>query len=417
MTKSYILHEIKDYALIAVGVILYALGVTVFMLPYGLTTGGVAGISSIVYYVTGLEVQVTYIAINVCFLLVAIKVLGIRFCLKTIYAVFLMTFVLWLLQRIVEVPDPDNAGQMMLPKLIGEEAHFMACVLGAIICGIGLTFCFENNGSTGGTDIIAAIVNKYKQMSLGTVIMACDVVIISSCYFIFHDWFRVIYGFVMLFICSLTLDYCIRRQHQSVQFMIFSRNYQKLANAINESGHGVTILDGEGWYTKSERKVIISIVRKRDANTIFRMIKLVDPFAFVSMSEAQGVYGESFDKMKVSDAKGENRLKRTIIVRAIDDRALVDEAQAVLGDDYDVRSLLDVGCDVTKPFNAQILTENALRRASFVKKYYGFDAFAIDPEDGHIVYVQGDYDAPEYDIHHFNSLEEMKQFLSGKKKA
>lgn len=163
--------------------------------------------------------------------------------------------------------------------------------------------------------------------------------------------------------------------------------------------------------------MIVSIVRKRDSNVIFRMIKSIDPYAFVSMSEAQGVYGESFDKMKVSDAKGENRLKRTIIVRAIDDRALVDEAQAVLGDDYDVRSLLDVGCDVTKPFNAQILTENALRRASFVKKYYGFDAFAIDPEDGHIVYVQGDYDAPEYDIHHFNSLEEMKQFLSGKKKA
>lgn len=416
MTKSYIIHEIKDYALIAVGVILYALGVTVFMLPYGLTTGGVAGISSIVYYVTGLEVQVTYIAINVCFLLVAVKVLGIRFCLKTIYAVFLMTFVLWLLQRIVEVPDPANPGKMMLPKLIGEEAHFMACVLGAIICGIGLTFCFENNGSTGGTDIIAAIVNKYKTMSLGTVIMACDVVIISSCYFIFHDWFRVIYGFVMLFICSLTLDYCIRRQHQSVQFMIFSRNYQKLADAINDTGHGVTILEGEGWYTKSERKVIISIVRKRDSNVIFRMIKSIDPYAFVSMSEAQGVYGESFDKMKVSDAKGENRLKKTIIVRAIDDRALVDEAQAVLGDKYDVRSLLDVGCDVTKPFNAQILTENALRRASFVKKYYGFDAFAIDPEDNHLVYVQGDYDAAEYDIHHFGSLQEMKEFLSSDKK-
>ncbi len=415
MTKSYILHEIKDYALIAVGVILYALGVTVFMLPYGLTTGGVAGISSIVYYVTGLEVQVTYIAINVCFLLVAIKVLGIRFCMKTIYAVFLMTFILWLLQRIVEVPDPDHAGQMMLPKLIGEEAHFMACVLGAIICGIGLTFCFENNGSTGGTDIIAAIVNKYKSMSLGTVIMACDVVIISSCYFIFHDWFRVIYGFVMLFICSITLDYCIRRQHQSVQFMIFSRNYQKLADAINDTGHGVTILEGEGWFTKSERKVIVSIVRKRDSSVIFRMIKSIDPYAFVSMSEAQGVYGEAFDEMKVSDAKGENRLKKAIIVRAIDDRALVDEAQEILGSNYDVRSLLDIGCDVTKPFNAAILSENALKRASFVKKYYGFDSFAVDPEDGHIVFVQGDYDAAEYDIHHFRSLQEMKEFLTAKK--
>lgn len=416
MTKSYILHEIKDYALIAVGVILYALGVTVFMLPYGLTTGGVAGISSIVYYVTGLEVQVTYIAINVCFLLVAIKVLGIRFCLKTIYAVFLMTFVLWLLQRIVEVPDPDNAGQMMLPKLIGEEAHFMACVLGAIICGIGLTFCFENNGSTGGTDIIAAIVNKYKQMSLGTVIMACDVVIISSCYFIFHDWFRVIYGFVMLFICSLTLDYCIRRQHQSVQFMIFSRNYQKLANAINDSGHGVTILDGEGWYTKSERKVIVSIVRKRDANTIFRMIKLVDPFAFVSMSEAQGVYGESFDKMKVSDAKGTKSTH--IIVYATNNRMEVAEAQMMLGESYEVRTLADVGCDTTQPINAVMNDGTAKFKACHIKKFYGFDGFA-KADDGSFVLVQGDYDAQEYDIHEGISMEQIKAFLSdyGKKKA
>lgn len=416
MTKSYILHEIKDYALIAVGVVLYAFGVTVFMLPYGLTTGGVAGIASIVYYATGIEVQVTYIGINVCFLLVAIKVLGIRFCLKTIYAVFLMTFVLWLLQRIVEIPDPAHPGQMMLPQLLGEES-FMACVLGAIFCGIGLTFCFENNGSTGGTDIIAAIVNKYKTMSLGTVIMACDVVIISSCYFIFHDWARVIYGFVMLFICSLTLDYCIRRQHQSVQFLIFSRNYNKLADAINATGHGVTILDGEGWYTKSERKVIISIVRKSDSDVIFRRIKAIDPYAFVAMSEAKGVYGESFDKMKISDARGENELKKTILVRATDDDNLIAEAQEVLGNSYSVRSLIDIGCDVTKPFNAAILASNALKRASFVKKYYGFDAFAIDFEDGHIVYVQGDYDASEYDIHHFKSLEELRDFLlNGKKK-
>ena len=405
--------EIKDYALIAVGVILYALGVTVFMLPYGLTTGGVAGIASVVYYVTGLEVQVIYIAINVCFLLVAIKVLGIRFCLKTIYAVFLMTFVLWLLQRIVEVPDPANPGQMMLQKFVGEES-FMACVLGAIICGIGLAFCFENNGSTGGTDIIAAIVNKYKPMSLGTVIMACDVVIISSCYFIFHDWARVIYGFVMLFICSLTLDYCIRRRHQSVQFMIFSRNPQRLADAIIKTGHGVTILDGEGWYTKSERKVIVSIVRQRDSNDIFRMIKAIDPYAFVSMSEARGVYGESFDTMKVDDLRGQNLLKKRIIVRAIDNEELIQEAQTVLGDKYDVRSLIDIGCDVSKPFNAAILQKNALQRASFVKKYYGFDAFASD-EDGHIVLVLGAYDAPEYDIHHFTSIEEMREYIKGKK--
>src|SRR5574344_1451778 len=138
--------ELKDYAFIAVGVILYAIGMTVFMLPYSLTTGGVAGISSIIYYVTGVEVQVTYIIINAILLVVAVKVLGVRFCIKTIYAVALMTFVLWFLQRLIEVPDPANPKMMMLAKLIGDES-FMACVLGAIFEGVGLYICFEHNGS------------------------------------------------------------------------------------------------------------------------------------------------------------------------------------------------------------------------------------------------------------------------------
>lgn len=406
--------ELKDYALISVGVILYAFGVTAFMLPYSLTTGGVAGISSIIYYVTGIEVQVTYIAINICLLIAAIKILGIKFCLKTIYAVFLMALALWLLQRIIEIPDPDNTGNMVLPKLIGEEAHFMACVLGAIICGIGLAICFENNGSTGGTDIIAAIVNKYKPMSLGTVIMVCDVFIISSCYFIFHDWFRVIYGFVMLFICSLTLDYCIRRRHQSVQFMIFSRNYQMLADAINNTGHGVTILDGKGWYTKSERKVIVSIVRRRESNDIFSMIKQIDPYAFVSMTDASGVYGEAFDIMKQgNDKRGEKT--REIIVCATNNATKIDLAKQALGDSYDVRSLLQIGCDTRQEFYSVILGQAPKPKACFIKKFFGFDAFAIDKE-GHVTLVQGNYDDLEYNIHEFETLDAMDEYLKNSKK-
>ncbi len=405
--------ETKDYVFISVGVILYALGVTVFMLPYNLTTGGVAGIASIVYYATGLEVQVTYIGINVCLLIAAIKVLGIRFCMKTIYAVLLMTLTLWLLQRLIEVPDAMNAGKMVLPQLIGEES-FMACVLGAIMCGIGLAFCFENNGSTGGTDIIAAIVNKYKQMSLGTVIMACDVIIISSCYFIFHDWYRVIYGFVMLFICSMTLDYCIRHQHQSVQFMIFSRNYNKLADAINETGHGVTILDGEGWYTKSERKVIISIVRKRDSNIIFRMIKRIDPFAFVSMSEAQGVYGEAFDALKVS--AGKDFKNKSILVYATNDPNKIKDMQELLGEAFDVRSLQDIGCDETFSIKNSTTTRNAVEKGKYVKRYFGFDVIAQGPvsdnnDEVSFVLVQGAYDAKEYTISTFHFATQLKDFL------
>lgn len=416
MTKSYIFHELKDYALITAGVILYAMGVTVFMLPYNLTTGGVAGISSIIYYVTGIEVQVTYVIINAILLVIAIKELGIRFCMKTIYAVFSMTFVLWAMQRIIEVPNPNNPDTYILPQLIGEES-FMACVLGAILCGTGVALCFANNGSTGGTDIIAAIVNKYRNMSLGTVIMACDVVIISSCYFIFHDWFRVIYGFVMLFICSATIDYWMRRRHQSVQFMIFSRNPDAIADAIINTHHGVTILEGEGWYTHTDRKVIVSVIRSREQAMIQRMVKQIDPYAFVSMTEASGVWGEGFDKMKVSEKKRkeDKNKKNAILVCVTNNTTKIDTAQQALGEYYDIRSLLQVGCDTRKEFYSVILGQEPRKRVSFVKKFFGFDAFYL-AKDGSVTLVQGDYDQAEYDFTQHASLEAMKTYLDGKKK-
>lgn len=376
MTKSVIVQEVKDYFFIALGIVIYSMGVTLFMLPYGLTSGGVGGISAIVYYATGFEIQNTYIIINALLLVAAIKVLGLKFCIKTIYGVVVMTFFLWLLQRLVEVPDPENPAHKILPKLIGPEAYFMACVLGAIVEGVGLTFCFENNGSTGGTDIIAAIVNKYRNMSLGTVLMCCDIIIISSCYFIFHDWFRVIYGYVMLVICSFTLDYCMNRRHQSVQFLIFSRNPEPIANAINETHHGVTLLEGEGWYTHTERKVILSIIRKREQAAMLRMIKRIDPYAFVSMSMAGGVWGEGFDKIKVSENK---KLKsKRVLVFASNSQHKLAEVRAIMGDRYDIRSLADIGCYIDIPEKASSIQGNALLKARFVKRYFGFDCIADD---------------------------------------
>ena len=411
MTKANILNELKDYSIITLGITLYAMGVTLFMLPYGLTTGGVAGISSIIYYISGIEVQVTYIAINFFLLIAAIKILGIKFCIRTVYAVFLMTFILWLLQRILEVPDPDHQGKMMLQKIVGDEI-FMACVLGAIIEGVGLSLCFEHNGSTGGTDIIAFIVQKYRQMSLGSVIRACDIAIISSCYFVFHDWSRVIYGFVMLFICSITLDYCIHRRHQSVQFMIFSRNYRAIADAIVETGHGVTVLEGEGWYTRTDRKVIMSVIRRREQIVIQQMIKSIDPYAFVSMTDASEVWGEGFDQMKVKRKKNSKNV--TILVCATDNAEKIDAAQAVLGNRYEIRSLQQIGCDTKKDFFAVIRGQEPRKKVAFVKKFFGFDNFYID-KDGRVTLVQGEHEVAEYNITEYANIEELKKYLEKKK--
>lgn len=371
MNTKYVLNEAKDYAFILVGVILYAMGVTVFMLPYGLTSGGVSGIASIIYYATGIEVQVSYIAVNAVLMIIAIKTLGIKFCLKTIFGVLTLTLALWTFQRVIEQPSPDAPETMLLPRLIGDEA-FMAAILGSICCGIGLAFCFENNGSTGGTDIIAAVVHKYKPISLGEVIRACDIIIVSSCYFIFHDWYRVIYGFVILFTYSVTLDYCIRRQHQSVQFLIFSRNSNAIADAIIKDGHGATMLTGEGWYTHSERKIVTCIVNRRFAKIVLRLVKGIDPYAFISMSDASQVWGEGFDTIN-SEKSG-----RRLIVFASNSKHKLAEVRALMGDKYDIRSLAEIGCYIDIPEKASSLKGNALLKARFVKRYYGFDCIADD---------------------------------------
>ena len=362
--------EARDYLVITLALATYALALNCFMLPYEITTGGVAGIGTIVYYATNgaVEVQVTYLCINFVLMGVALKVLGWKFCVKTIFGVLMLTFLLWLFQRILPIEEL-KAGTLIL----GKNDKFLACVIGAILEGTGLAFCFLSNGSTGGTDIIAAVVNKYRNVSLGYMIMACDVVIISSCWFIFGELERVIYGFVMLFISSFTLDYVMNRQRQSVQFMIFSRNYSKIADMISQTRHGVTVLSGEGWFTKTERKVVFCIVRKRESVNIFRMIKMIDPYCFVSIANVRGVYGEGFDKLKAKRLS-----KKKPVVFVTNNKHKLEEVRNILGDKFDIRSLADIGCNMEIPENGSTFEENALEKAHFVKKFYGFDCFADD---------------------------------------
>lgn len=292
--KTEILRELKDYFLITLGLISYSLGWACFLLPYQITTGGVTGISAIIYYATGTPIQLSYFIINAFLLTFAIKILGPKFSIKTTYAIFALTFFLWLFQEMMK----DEAG--VLVQIIGPNQDFMACVLGATLCGIGLGIVFVNNGSTGGTDIIAAVVNKYRDVTFGRMILYCDIVIISSCYFIFNDWRRVVFGFVTLIVISYVLDFIVNSARQSVQFFIFSKHYEEIAEHITNDMHrGVTILDGMGWYSKNPVKVVVVLAKKSQSVQIFRLVKDIDPNAFISQSSVIGVYGEGFDKIKV----------------------------------------------------------------------------------------------------------------------
>ena len=288
LSRQVLLRETRDYLMIALGMILYGIGWTVFLLPNDITTGGVPGIASIVFWATGFPVQYTYFLINAVLLMLALKMLGFKFSIKTIFAVFTLTFFLSLIQEL-------TADMHLL-----QDQPFMACVLGASFCGSGIGIAFSSNGSTGGTDIIAAIINKYRDITLGRVMMICDMIIITSSYFVLKDWEKVVYGFVTLYVCSFVLDQIVNSARQSVQFFIISDKYEEIAKHIQVYPHrGATVINASGFYTGKEIKMLFVLAKKRESTIIFRLIKDIDPNAFVSQSAVIGVYGEGFDRIKV----------------------------------------------------------------------------------------------------------------------
>ena len=306
MLKKVILQEIKDYTNITLGLLLYTFGFTVFLLPYKIVTGGIAGVGAIIFYASQFPVQYTFFLINAILIVAALKVLGWRFLTKTIYATFALTFFLEVAQDIVIMPDGS------FYKLLGEGNDFMSLIIGCMLTGTALAIVFLNNGSTGGTDIIAAVVNKYHNITLGKVLILIDVCIISSCLLVDSlgpidiRCQKVVFGLCTMVIECLMLDYVMYWQRQSVQFLIFSSKHKEIAEAIvKTTDHSLTILDGHGWYTGKEMKVLCLLAKKRESVTIFRLIKTIDPNAFVSQSSVIGVYGEGFDQIKVRVSKTE----------------------------------------------------------------------------------------------------------------
>ena len=294
--KKSIMLEAKEYVMITLGLIIYAFGWVFFLLPFKLVSGGTAGIGAIIQYATGFPMQYTYFIINVGLLFIAVKELGIRFCLKTIYAVFALTFSLELVQELLYSFNFDAL------SLLGQEATFEASIIGACFCGMGIGICFVNGGSTGGTDIIAAIINKYRDVSLGRVIMYIDVAVVVSSGFIFgsSEVSKVFYGLITLLISSTMLDYVVNSNRRLVQFLIFSKKYDEISEYITKEMHrGVTLLNGVGYYTKEDAKVIVTMMRATEAVEVFRIVHDIDPCAFITQSRVSGVYGAGFDKIKV----------------------------------------------------------------------------------------------------------------------
>ena len=288
--KKKLWKELRDYILIGIAMLSYCIGWSIFLLPNGITTGGVPGISSILEWSPlHIPAQLSYFVINAGLLLVALKILGLKFCVKTIYGVVVLTTALSLTR--------DYTANL---HLLADQP-FMAAVLGAVFCGSGVGLGLGANGSTGGTDIIAAIINKYRDISLGRVILICDVIIISSSYFVLKDWEKVIDGYVVLYVTAFCIDQVVNSMRRSVQFFIISEKYQDIARRINEDPHrGCTVINGQGFYSGHEVKMLFVLAKQTESAKIFELIDEIDPEAFVSQSAVIGVYGQGFDRFKVS---------------------------------------------------------------------------------------------------------------------
>ena len=287
LTKASLLVEVRDYVVIAIGMLSYCIGWGVFLLPNSITTGGIAGVSSILYWGTGIPVQTSYFVINAILLLIALRVLGWKFCVKTIYAVMVLTL------GVAYVTGAYHG------HLLADQP-FMAAIIGAVFCGCGVGLGLSSNGSTGGTDIIAAIINKYRDISLGRIIMICDVIIISSSYLVLESWEKVIYGYVVLYVTAFCIDQVVDSRRSSVQFFIISDKWREIGQRINREPHrGCTVIDAQGFYSGKEVKMLFVLAKRRQSGLIFHIINDVDPAAFVSQSAVIGVYGEGFDHFKV----------------------------------------------------------------------------------------------------------------------
>lgn len=278
--------HLRDYIMIIFGLFLYSFGLTAFLLPEKVVMGGMAGLGSLIYYATGVPVAFTVYGMNILLLLIAFRSVGRTFVIRTIFGATVLSLLIGLMQPLFTHP-------------IVEAQPFMNVIIGAILCGIGVGMVFIHNGSTGGTDIIAAMVSKKRNITIGRTMLYCDLLIISSSYLLFHSIDKIVYGLVVLVIVSNVCDMVINSNRRSVQFMIFSQKYEEIANAINtDANRGCTLLDATGWYTKQDVKILMVLARRVDSVTIFRIIKSIDPNALISQANVNGVYGNGFDQIK-----------------------------------------------------------------------------------------------------------------------
>ena len=290
--EAFSLRTLREYLVITLGLLTYTMGWTCFLIPMKITGGGASGIGSLIYYLTGFPVGYSFLIFNVLLIGIAMKVVGANFGVKTIYAVIVASTLLAVEQLLITQPVLPND-------------RLLSSIIGGPMSGLGIGIAFSQGGSTGGTDIVAMLWCKYHNVSPGRVILATDAIIISSAFFVLADLSftqrveNIVYGYLVMAVNSYAIDTYLNGIKQSLQVFIFSKDYEKVADRITADLHrGVTVIDGTGWYTKEDTKVIITMLRKHEVNDLYKLVKQVDPKAFLSVASVMGVYGQGFENIR-----------------------------------------------------------------------------------------------------------------------
>lgn len=297
----------KDMLVVGLGILVYMIGFSFFIFPQRITTGGLSGFCNLIMLTTGKGIDIPYNIINVGLFVLAFFFLDKNFLIKTLIGI---TFLGFSISFFTHMAVPDQSKEELFRLMILGNDPLVALILGSLMIGLGLGLVFSVNGSTGGTDIVVAIISKYKNLSFGRIFMIVDGTIVLASYFVnvylavnkmqpAEAFEKVIYSFIQVVLVSMTLDWYINSNRQSVQFMIFSNRYQEINDAVVQRlRRGCTILEATGGYTGQPAKVLLVVVRKSQSVGISRIIEEIDPKAFVSHGVVRGVYGEGFDNLK-----------------------------------------------------------------------------------------------------------------------
>ena len=286
ITFKQVLKETNNYLFITIGLAIFVFGWSAFMTPFEVTGGGVAGIAAILYFATKFPIGITTFLLNAILIGIAWKVLGTKFCINSIICTAIMSVFFSIGQAIFTQPLVDDM--------------FMSVIIGASLSALGVGIAINWGGNTGGLDIIALMIGKYRNISYGKVNIVANFIIVGSSFFILSDVQKLVYSFVVLFVYMFVADIVIDGYRQTYQFMVFSKKNEEIAARINKDLHrGATFLKGYGSYNRQESDVLLIIAHKTDKVRVTRIIKEIDDSAFITITKTASVFGKNFDKLRL----------------------------------------------------------------------------------------------------------------------